>query len=282
MSSRHRFKISLATKPHTTMTNIEKPKREKPPPVLYRYRPPEEVVRHRYLEDLLTHNRIWATSPARFNDPFDCRASFSFDGSEQEWRRFLNKREEQYSGLPRSRRRQAVNARIKDRFWTDSAAQTEILAGFQGSLDNSSILCLCESETHPLMWAHYAGGHRGVCLRFDTAAIPFSMAFRVIYAKGYPVVNVMGDAGEQIQACVLTKASWWRYEREWRVVAYQRKEGYWDIAPDALKAVILGMKADKKLVDEVRRLCSSLKSSVEVLQAAPAPNTYELQVLHLP
>lgn len=251
---------------------------EAPPRVLHRYRSPDDVHRGR-LEDLLTCNRIWATSPTRFNDPYDCRARLSFDGSQQDWKRFLTKQYAKHFSLPRAQRRQALRAHMKERFWEDPDARSEILAGFQATIDSSGVLCLCESATNPLMWAHYALGHQGICLRFDTTALPFSKAEPIRYQIDYPSASFRAEAREQIEACLLTKAEWWRYEGEWRVVAYKQGEGYWPIANNALKAVILGMKADQRLADEVRRLCSTRNPPVEVMQAASRPDTYELQIL---
>lgn len=260
---------------------VSKLQREEPPRVLYRYRPPDEVLLDR-LEDLLAHNRIWASSPTKFTDPFDCRAPFSFDSSDQDWQWYITKGVKLTTNLSRPLRKRVVKDTMKSRFWENPVTQKEILGGFEESLKNSSVLCLCDSGTNLLMWAHYAKGHEGICLQFDTASSPFSSAFRVNYSTAYPKVGVTSDSEDQIRASVLTKASCWEYEREWRVVAYQKKEGHWDIAPDALKAVILGMKADPKVIAKVRHLCRTIKPSVEVLQATPAPSTYELQVLSLP
>lgn len=261
---------------------VSKPQREKPPTVLYRYRPPDEVLLGR-LEDLLTNNRIWASSPINFTDPFDCRAPFSFESSDQDWQRYLTKGMRQTTNLPRPQRRRAVRSTMKARSWENPVTQKEILDGFEEGLKNSSVLCLCESGTDLLMWAHYAKGHQGICLRFDTASSPFSMAFRVNYSIAYPKVSLMADPGDQIQASVLTKASCWEYEREWRVVGYQKREGHWEIEdPEALKAVILGMNVEPHVADKVRRLCSTRKPSVDVLQATQKPYTYELQLLSIP
>ena len=37
-----------------------------------------------------------------------------------------------------------------------------------GLLKNASVACFSESNSNFLMWSHYAGGHKGVCLEFDT------------------------------------------------------------------------------------------------------------------
>jgi hypothetical protein len=249
------------------------------PEALHRYRGRDEVFCGR-LEDLLANDRIWSTSPIRFNDPYDCRVRLMFDGSRRDWEKFLSKQYAKHSDLSSSKRKREIRTRLRERFWEDPGAHSEILAGFQVGVDNSGVLCLCESATNPLMWAHYAEGHQGICLRFDTSSLPFSKAERIRYQLNYPSASFMADAREQMEACLLTKAKWWEYEGEWRVVAYNRGEGYWPIANDALRAVILGMKADQRLADEVRRLCSNRNPPVEVLQATPRSDSYELQLLN--
>lgn len=250
--------------------------RARPPAVLYRYRGTSYVL-DGCLEDLLVRDRIRVSSPARFNDPFDCRARLSFTGSAKDRRQFLAKQLAKHFGSSPS----ASELKEAERTLRDP---DDILAGFQVSIDNSAVLCLCDTATNPLLWAHYSGGHHGICLGFDTSAPPISKAVRVHYQKAYPKANVMTDRTiEQIKACIFTKAAWWKYEREWRVFTYKQPEGYWPIEADALKSVILGMKVEQHVADQVCRLCHTHKPhQVQVLQAKAGPDTFDLQIIPLP
>ncbi len=79
-----------------------------------------------------------------------------------------------------------------------------------------------------MMWSHYADGHRGFCLEFDTSFVPWiEKSFRVRYAETFPYINPVdiiveppSDDPENplLIASVLTKALCWSYEEEWRTM----------------------------------------------------------------
>lgn len=250
-------------------------RKARPPAILYRYRGTSYAL-DGGLEDLLVHDRIRVPSPTRFNDPFDCHARLSFVGSAKDRRQFLARLFSKHG-----RSLSASELKEAERALQDSDG---IFAGFQESIDNSAVLCLCDTAINPLLWAHYSCGHRGICLGFDASAPPFSKARRVKYQRAYPTANVIADSTlDQIEACIFTKAAWWRYEREWRVFTYKEPEGYWSIEADALKSVILGMKVEQPLAKQVCHLCQTYKPhQVQVLQAKAGPDTFDLQLVPLP
>jgi hypothetical protein len=187
---------------------------DQPPPVLHRYRPPDEVECGR-LEDLLVNHRIWATSPVRFNDPFDCRVRIDFQGTKAQWRKFYEKHFAGRHELTPAQQNDAVRAAIKSRAWKDPRAHANFVGELQAGVDAFGVICLCESATIPLMWAHYTSGHRGICLRFNTTAFPFSQVWRVRYGLSYPSLSILAAPGNETEAFLLSKAEWWRYEGEW-------------------------------------------------------------------
>lgn len=65
-------------------------------------------------------------------------------------------------------------------------------------------------------------------------------------------------------------------------VDYKRGEGYRQVAATALHAVIVGMRAEQRLIDQVLGICKERDPAIEVLQAAERPDTYEFQILPLP
>jgi hypothetical protein len=95
-----------------------------------------------------------------------------------------------------------------------------------------------------LLWAHYADGHKGFCLEFDTSSGPFSMAAQVRYANDIPSVSALDDGwfgkGEHFVEMLTTKASCWAYEREWRLFSY-RPDSLEELPPGCITAVYLGV-----------------------------------------
>lgn len=80
---------------------------------------------------------------------------------------------------------------------------------------------LSETWRSPLVWAHYADDHKGVCLGID---VPAGRALKVRYEEER--LRLVFDATsletahdeELIRTLVTTKFSDWSYEREWRII----------------------------------------------------------------
>jgi hypothetical protein len=70
------------------------------------------------------------------------------------------------------------------------------------------------------MWAYYASGHRGFCLRFRTLkGTIFHETEKVEYSVEYPIPPLTADSDEQVKAFLLTKSKCWKHEKEWRSLA---------------------------------------------------------------
>src|SRR5262249_27847691 len=58
--------------------------------------------------------------------------------------------------------------------------------------DQYRIYCLSEKPDVPLLWAHYASSHTGICLEFDARRSPFTAAKKVGYVSAYPAYDCLG------------------------------------------------------------------------------------------
>lgn len=118
---------------------------------------------------------------------------------------------------------------------------------------NRGILCFSDRWSSPVMWSHYAEKHRGLCLEFE---IPDAHLTKVHYSfsrlKSELVHLFDSDprvAEKAMLACLATKFSHWRYEREWRAFVeldIQDKSGNYfaDIAENLkLTGVIVGPRS---------------------------------------
>jgi hypothetical protein len=100
------------------------------------------------------------------------------------------------------------------------------------------ILSFSEDAKHPLMWAHYADAHRGVCLGFDTRHLPAIAQVR--YPKRVPRLDAELSDEKKLVAAFLTKRAAWSYEREWRIVQSEAASAYLLLPAHALTEVVLG------------------------------------------
>lgn len=136
-----------------------------------------------------------------------------------------------------------------------------------------------------MLWAHYGGKHKGLCLEFDTSSPLLAKLHKVRYTEEILELNVidelLGD-GSIIMQMLLTKASCWSYEREWRAIHMEadREYGY---GREALTGVYFGSQltdSEKDLIAhllhgsptrlyEVRRSETSLRLDVHALEYTP-------------
>jgi hypothetical protein len=107
-----------------------------------------------------------------------------------------------------------------------------------------------------LMWGHYADGHRGYCLEFDTTKDPvFTKARQVRYDTALPRLGnelFMTASIEAAMKLLLTKGDCWEYEKEWRIFHRQAQHLYG--FGSSLKSVYFG----SKMSIELRQMIASL------------------------
>lgn len=124
------------------------------------------------------------------------------------------------------------------------------------------------------MWAHYAGGHTGICIEYSVAFFDLGSSgalpiLEVSYSDERPKVTteelmVIGHKGELdeytgydpdqiLTKLCLSKSTSWSYEKEWRLmgrfgqdcVGYQRAE---NLIPEA---IYLGLNASDETARKV-------------------------------
>jgi hypothetical protein len=211
---------------------------------LYKYQP----VTARTLENLKLRT-IWFSAPSAFNDPFDCSVDVLLKELDQddlvrvyEYLRGLAELTPEFdaeittNGKPNERCREMFNQIFSSGPLRQQIDETRRRIG---------VACFSTKNDDLLMWAHYADGHRGFCLEFDSSVEPFSKAKPVAYQASLPEVNPLdvldgGSSGQElIEAMLRTKHTCWRYEQEWRLLHQQAGTAY-AYPFDALTGVYLG------------------------------------------
>lgn len=183
-----------------------------------------------YTSRIVTDARIYYAAPKQFNDPFDCQFCVNVDGAP------LNA-----FGLSK---RDEIKAYSEKWLWDETNKDV-------------SVLSLSELKDNPLMWAHYSDSHTGICLEltFQTS----QALHRVKYSDVRPQF-FFADVREQdrdnerfrdgIISTLITKASDWAYEKEWRCIDFGGP-GERPMPDDMLSGIIFGCRTsetDKKMV----------------------------------
>jgi hypothetical protein len=218
------------------------------------------------LDRTLLGHQIFFSSPASFNDPFDCKVWPSFSGSSEQKHNYIARLAQQQHGGDTDSTREEV-----DRAMADPQFFEKTYSHFlENEIPTLGVYCLSECSDDILMWSHYAGSHSGICLAFAGNYIfPDCAVERVNYPEDneYPNVNYFtATKDEQIDAVLLTKAKHWSYEHEWRVVDITGP-GWHDIRPEWLVGLIFGCQTPEAHIAEIRRILSRRQSSLQLYQA---------------
>ena len=182
---------------------------------------------------------IWFSAPINFNDPYDCALSV-VDPDKLTDADFMR-------ALDYVRSRKQMSEKLKAEMCPDGVPTPAFRESVVKSvrrvyderkkvqLEQRGVACFSEHSTDIMMWSHYADGHRGFCLEFDTSLPPFTKAMQVCYSDTVPSINPIdvlvedhsdAEDNELLRAFVLTKAPCWSYEREWRLMHEEASKLY--------------------------------------------------------
>lgn len=218
--------------------------------------------RRTWISEILIDHKVYFRPRSVLNDPAELRPTLRYDAPKKELREFSRKFIEQYG--PRNlspAQRLALLNQTEQRYRKNPESMESILHDL---LDNIGILSLSSTPDEPLLWAHYAEGHRGIAIEFDASSGLFSNAIEIKYPPILPTINRVQDNSSQIfEKAALTKTEKWSYEKEWRVVARwadekrnhiysaldpelarfmrsQRGPGHYQIPPKSITGIVLG------------------------------------------
>jgi len=255
--------------------------------VLYHWQPFNKKRLARTLKDLV----IYCSSPGDFNDPWDCKPFFNTeilaDPEENE------KHVAWAVDICRRRRKMSepdIEA-MKEALRIDPARAAAFVMGISESsvetiLRRYRVYCLGPDVGNFLMWAHYSDSHKGICLEFSLRNDVMCAALPCEYLDEFPVMKLHSLEDADALRILLAKAEPWRYERECRIVAQERKhaidtgtlmtdDGYLKLPKGALVSVIVGCNGDFKKVESLVR---TLAPDVKVKRAIRVPNRYALKI----
>ena len=262
--------------------------------------------------DMVVGDRLHFADPSTFNDPLDTRPSLDDDVDKSELGRILKilierstaaemraaaktmklteKRSKDW--IEKHSRRQAAR-RIEEIEYGASnpdydfetalksqlrhCIELELLRGYE-----KGIVPFAERDDCPLMWSHYGGQHRGICLGYSIPARSTGDVHRVAYDGDRRVkasdVGAMLDGDDEARARVdaavmLRKATSWSYEQEWRLIGRRGTEG----SPLELEEVIFGMKCVESVKYTIMKALENRSRSVEFYEMREERGTFNLR-----
>lgn len=249
--------------------------------VLYKYRFIDPAFPERSSR-IFTHNELYFPHARQFNDPFDCRFSFSFASTSAQLRDYLRRNvRRRLPHLNRHEREAWVAEKIRLQVHESSGFKAGLTEAIEKMLMTEvGIYSLSRIHDDILMWSHYAASHRGYCLIFAEAERFFARAQEVVYSDIYPIINpVVEDDRSRWTKTLLTKATHWKYEEELRIIEHETGPGRKYFPAAALLGVIFGCKMEKADKARVMEWCEGRNPPIEYFEAVQSENTYSLNIV---
>ena len=252
---------------------------------LYRY---ERFVEEHLISTL--RGRVYFPSAGAFNDPWDCKPWFNTpeDPAKRErliqWFDEVARKREPYPD-------EELRARQIEELRTSPEKLRKSIQGVSELIRADMerryrIYCLTTKAACPLMWAHYADKHHGICLELDVWKQDLVSAIKVQYRETYPTFS-LGEHDDL--SPFYTKSAEWQYEDEYRLISEEEgtafsdgtlktRDGFYMLPKDALKSVIIGALATDTVRKQIRSLVDRISPEVVVRQARCMPDRYQLAI----
>lgn len=145
----------------------------------------------------------------------------------------------------------------------DSESVFKAEALIKAWLNSQVVKCFTLDPLNPLMWAHYADNHKGICVGYKLENFKNSFDYIPIRYSSSPPLSVVSSnpTTEQIYLLALdtlmTKSLDWAYEKEFRVYMKnseisEKGGGLIYIGPDAIVDVFFGHHVNQETIGKCR------------------------------
>lgn len=280
---------------------------------------PKKLFKYKKFNDdcmeLIIDDYLYFAKPAQFNDPLDCKVSI-LDDVNDEW--FLrdtlstllqrNSEKKLKASAKNLRYKGPITAEkisilsqseaekiISDIYSEFSFAQydfhiqtiNQVLTSAIGNIILSGysrgVLSLSKKDTCPLMWAHYADNHKGLCLGYSIPENTDNKIRPVSYTSEFREITIsqirrMLDGDENAKAEIehnifLRKAKPWGYEDEWRMVSdvgLQNSSIY-------LSEITFGLRCKYTTIFSVMMSLSERQTPIEFYKIIEVPHKFTLE-----
>lgn len=254
---------------------------------LYRFRALDREKIERSAR-VFTDHELYFASPTQLNDPWESKPHIGLgDLDDPEYR---TKYAEYAVQMMSSGGQQVDPAEVRN--WLQNHTQEkaeELVLQLRGlyhkDLEAYRICSFSDNALHPLLWSHYADSHRGFCLEFDASTDIFGHAMKVAYQTEYPVIEFTeSDDDENLKRSVLTKAKFWAYEREYRLVSIEPGEPLtlpivdhiFQFPPSLLTGVIFGCQMPQADMDLIKEWSGGRAAEIQFRRMVKSDTSFAL------
>lgn len=213
-----------------------------------------------YAVDNICNNGLSLSLIAIFNDCYDSNISFGD---------IMQRATEEYEKDLRIATAAGCSPCLTVDDWYNQIVNEQ--EAYRGFSNDSHCCCFSQSAESTLMWSHYANNNSGICIEYDFESIQgyplYHSLFPVVYTD--KPINVYDYIHERkgshsietgVLVSVLNKASFWEYEKEWRLVLLNESLNKRNITKYltcnnviAAKSIILGQHFLDNFIPELNR-----------------------------
>lgn len=214
------------------------------PKLLFRYLRDDE-----FLVDSILESYLWFSDPDLFNDPFDCQNLFVMEASTEQIINYIN----HYVGDKLDKPTWEEYSSVLETGDGKKLMQKMIPAMYDGRKKIIAVCCFSDTPSNTLMWSHYANGHEGICLVYDTKHLVLSGQFQLIEVEYYDDLPKWDHISKRLRLGASdefntqydntlygSKLKDWSYEQEHRLISH--KKGKNTIPKTSLSGVVFGAK----------------------------------------
>ena len=243
-----------------------------------------------HLENTLVRDLVRFARPSSFNDPWDCKPVFSIPQDKNEREAMVR-----YMAAASAKRGTTLDPDEMERRVQELITNPQKFRRLMDKLapemhkqmdERYRVYCLTRRPASPLMWAHYADHHRGICLEINVRQPDLCAAIQVQYRETYPSFRL--DADRDLSP-FYTKSSDWQYEDEYRLIAEEEDRAFSDrtlktrnqfykLPSGSLISIIIGVHAPDETRRTIRSIVDRSGKNLSIRQAARAPDRYEILI----
>ena len=235
------------------------------PSCLYKYRTIDSA------KQFLDNHSIYFSSCKQFNDPFESAINLLTKYTPQQYYdTFI------FAGmnpqLAKELTRQVFDGTID--------GDTIIKQLTEDVISSTGYFCMTTKPDNLLMWAHYADGHKGVCLKFDILKDldSFLVPVKVDYNSQYINFDCLSS---DLLSVLRRKSPDWEYEDEYRIIKTDH-QGLWEIKQDCLVEIIFGCRTSVEDKISIKSIVSSSGfKNITYFEAKEKKGSYGLDIVKI-
>lgn len=250
-----------------------------PPEILYKFRDWED----KYHKRILTHNEMYFSSCANFNDPFDSYVPIRLDqGTPKQIKacamRVVNRDNPTSS---KKEKRKIVSNLMKKGDYKNPENVKRYIEYQRNVFRKHGIFSASILFDNILLWSHYSNNHKGFCIGLDYPGLEKIFEdhyfkteeliwgiYKVEYYENIP--NLMEydlSVANAATKPLLIKSRVWEYEKEYRIILGNINNKAISFDDNVLNKVILGCKMEAKHKEEIKEILKSKSPRPELFEA---------------